>query len=177
MHIFLAILAILSAIAVWSWRLQMLGRAARHGRDAVKTAANLPRKMRFEHKARKTAVDITSDPREAASAIILAVAQAGDGVLEEEPRDFAPRLADLFGVTDAEASELAGRGDWLVRQVRTRDSLVRRMTEVVVTQVDYEAMDALSEQLEDIALENGEPNEEQVRLIGIYLKRAGIAAG
>ena len=51
MHILFAIIGIVTALSVWYWRAQAAARAAKDARELAKTAANLPRKLAFQHKA------------------------------------------------------------------------------------------------------------------------------
>ena len=71
MHILLALISLITFLAVWYWRIKMISGAARGGYEAAKTVANLPRKHGFRNKARKAGLRAVTDPREAAAIMML----------------------------------------------------------------------------------------------------------
>src|SRR5690606_12995385 len=80
MHIILAILGALGVAAMIAWRISIAIHAAREIGDAAQGLANLPRKMRFQSRARREGVEVIADPREAATLLMLSVARAGGEV-------------------------------------------------------------------------------------------------
>ncbi len=177
MHILLAIIGILSAAAIWWWRIKMIGSAARDVAQGAKTVANMPRRLGFRHKANRGALDVSDDPREAAMAIMLEVAKAAEAPGEAETSLMVDRARRTFSVTEAEAEEYLHRADWFVRQARTPDLLIRKMGGVLRGTVGPEQHTDVAEILEDLALINGQPTQEQTRLIGVYLRAVGIRVG
>ncbi len=175
MHILIAIVTIISAIGIWYWRLKMLSGAARDAADVAKTVANMPRRLRFAAMTRRSAADVTEDPIEAAFAILCAIALARDDEISSgETRVLLEAGRVRFRLAPADAEAVIARGEWLARQVPRPAGLVRRMTDVLIASVPREAQADLAELLEDVVLSEGEPSDEQVRLIGIYLKATGL---
>ena len=177
MHILLAIIGILSAAAIWWWRLKMMGAAARDVAKGAKTVANMPRRFGFQRRANRGALDASDDPREAAMAIMLEVAKAAEAPGETQTDLMIDRARRTFSVTEAEAEEYLHRANWFVRQARTPDQLIRRMAGVLRKTVGPEQHTDVAEILEDLALADGQPTPEQTRLIGVYLRAVGIRVG
>lgn len=177
MHILLVIFGVLSAAALWWWRIKMIGGAARDVARGAKTVANMPRRLGFKHRAGRSALEISDDPREAAMAIMLEVAKAADDPGEAETDLMLSRAMEIFRVSETEADEYLNRADWFTRQARNGDQLIRQMASTLRKTVAPEQHSDLGEVLEDLALVSGRPSPEQTRLIGVYLRAVGLRVG
>ena len=58
MHIIGILIGIIGFVAVWYWRLKMLGDVAKDGRKVAETIVNLPRRMMFKHRSGKGGLDV-----------------------------------------------------------------------------------------------------------------------
>ena len=176
MHILIMIIGIITAISVWYWRLQMLSRAARDGKDMLDTATNLPRKLSFQRKAGKGGLRLVNDPREAAAIIMLEIARAGGEVSREQKAVITARMMREFdlGVEDAEA--LITHAAWLTRQAPASDAVIRRMTDLILKTpgIGPKEIVDLDEMLVAVSEAEGEPSKEQLVLLQAYRDRAGV---
>ena len=115
MHIIVALLGILGFIAVWYWRLKMLQEVAKDGRKLAETVTNLPRKMRFKNKSGKGGLAVVDDPREAATILMLEIAQARGTLTEKQEAAIRGEVMHHFEFTEADANELISQAGWLSR--------------------------------------------------------------
>lgn len=152
----------------------MLSRAARDAGDAARTMANLPRRLGFRHMAGKTGLASVDDPREAAVVMMLEVARAGCEVTAEHKALMVRLIREHFALSAEDAGALLTQAAWLSRQAPAPDSTMRRMAAIVREQVGSKELQDLAEMLEDVALVEGEPREEQSGLIGVYLRAVGL---
>src|SRR5262245_38196752 len=86
MHILLALLAAAGAIGIILWRLHMATEAARGLTQAAEEAHGLFRRWKWRRKLAQDPLDLIQDRREAAVAMMIAVAQSDGAVTERERR-------------------------------------------------------------------------------------------
>ena len=176
MHIVAIIVGILSAIAIWSWRLQQAKRGAEEAGKLLETAANLPRRMRFQSKTRKGGLDAIEDPREAAAVMMMEVARGAGEVTAEHKAVMRAEIMQYFELSEAEADDLIAAAGWLGRDAPAPHAVMQKMSRFVL---DYPGLGPkqfvdLSNMLDEVALIEGGPFEEQVALIRIYREKAGL---
>lgn len=176
MHILLALVGVLTFIAVWYWRLRMITGAARHGYNAARKAAGRRRLPAPSH-GRRTGLSAVHDPREAAAIMMLEVARTPGGTISDK-RDAAIRaeMIDHFGFTPDQAEQLLAHAAWLTRQAPASRKIVEQMSRVVLaapdmTMKDY---DDLSSMLENVAVADGKVSSAERDLIQIWRNRAGL---
>ena len=109
MHIIGILIGIIGFVAVWYWRLKMLGDVAKDGRKVAETIVNLPRRMMFKHRSGKGGLDVVDDPREAATILMLEVAMAR-GRLTENQQAAIKRLNDA--IEEGYSSGISDAFDW-----------------------------------------------------------------
>lgn len=176
MHILLALIGIITFIAVWYWRIKMISGAARGGYEAAKTVANLPRKHAFKRKAGKTGLRSVRDPREAAAIMMLEIARTRGTVSDAQEAAIRAEMIENFGFTDAEAQDWLVEAGWRARQTPAPHAVMARMSDVVVRTpgMGPKEFDDLCAMLENVAVSDGQVSAEERDLIQIWRRKAGL---
>ncbi|MEO1475803.1 MAG: hypothetical protein AAFS13_05425, partial [Pseudomonadota bacterium] len=135
MHILIAILTALGALAAWYYRLKMIGGAAKDIGRVAERVANAPRKFAFMQRAAQTGLKSVDDPREAAAILMVLVAGGQGGkVLTDPQRDvIMAETAEHFELNDEEAEALLVHAQWMVRDVEVTSGVGERMARIVIT--------------------------------------------
>lgn len=127
MGIVAAILAILAGIGVVLWRIQAASEAARGAVDAASDAHSLYRRFLWGRKAARNPLDLFEDPREAAAAMMVALAQYDGALTADEQRTIVAEMQTAFTASTKDADELLARGRWLVRDAGDIDQTLKRL--------------------------------------------------
>lgn len=139
MQFILAILGALGGIGFFLWRMHMAASAAREIADAAGELANLPRKMGFKRKAGKRGIDLISDPREAAAALIVGAA-ASKGEVTKESRDaIGADLAALFEISREQADEILSLATWHIGALTDPLNAISKLSDLLVREVGTQA--------------------------------------
>jgi len=170
MHIVAIILGAIGFILFWYWRLKQLGDVAKDGQKALETVANLPRKMRFKHRSGKGGLDIVDDPREAATIIMLEVAQARSALTAKQSQTIRSNIMRLFEFDASDAEELVAQAGWLSRDAGAAHVVVRKMATFIskAPGMGNNEFSNLDRALLEIAECHGEATVEQIDLIEAY---------
>lgn len=177
MHILLTVLAILTAIGVWSWRLHMARRGLQEITDLAKTAANAPRRLAFRYRAGKGGIDLIEDPREAAAIMMMMVALARGGPLSARQSEvIEAEIASHFSFSAQEAEELAAHGAWIASSQLPGPAEMRRMSRLIVNapQLGPKEVVDLDSMLVAVSEAEGLPSRAQLGLLQIYRDMAGL---
>lgn len=178
MHIIIAILTLLSGLAIWYSRLKALGGAAKDIGRAAKRVRNAPRKYAFMHRAGKTGLKAVRDPMEA-GAILMVLAAGGHDekpLTDEQKTVFRQEACKIFQISNADAEDLLTHAVWMVRDVDLVSGVALRMAHVLKQSngigpaelVDmYEMLCAVSEA-------EGAPGEDQLRVLDLYKQKVGL---
>jgi len=175
-HIILGLIGILSFIAIWYWRLKMLGGAAREGMKMAEAAANLPRKMRFRNMTRKGGLDVVEDPREAAAILMLEIAQARGALTERQEAAIRAEIMQHFEFDEADAQSLITQAGWLARDAGASHTVMARMADFVLRSpgMGPEQLVDLDGMLVYISEAEGSPTGDQLDLLAIFRQKAGL---
>ena len=177
MQFLVAILGILVAIGVWSWRLRMARDGAREAVDLARSAANLPRRLAFKYRAGRNGLDLIDDPREAAAIMMMEVARARGGPLTERQNDaISDEIMRHFSFSQEEAHELVAHAAWVTNKAPLPQETMRRLSQKIVGDrylgpkevVDLDGM------LEAVSEAEGTPTRDQLALLQVYRDRAGL---
>lgn len=176
MHILAILIGIVSFVAVWYYRIKVLREAASDGKKVLETVANLPRKMGFKSRTAKAGLDVVDDPREAATILMLEVAQARGTLTSNQEAAIRAEIMHHFDFTESDASELMLQAGWLSRNGGASHIVVARMTDFVKQlpgMGDKELID-LDDMLVTVSEAEGEPVASQLDLISQFRQKAGI---
>ena len=173
MHILGMVIGILTVIGVWSYRLQMAKRGLDETRKFAEAARNLPRKKRFQ---RRDGIDAIEDPREAAAIMMMEIARAAGEVTAEHKAIMRVEIMQNFGLEEAEANELVVAAGWLGRDAVEPSIMMQKMTRLILStpSLGPEQFVDMSNMLDEVALIEGGPFDEQVSLIRIFREQAGL---
>lgn len=176
MHILGIILGIFTAIAVWSWRLQQAKRGAQEAGKIIETAANLPRKLRYQAKTRKGGLGSVEDPREAAAIMMMEVARGAGEVTAEHKAVMRAEIMQNFELSEQDAEDLVAAAGWLSRDAPAPHAVMQKMSRLVLNTpgLGPKQFVDLSNMLDEVALIEGGPFESQVELIRIFREKAGL---
>ena len=114
MHILLGILSALGVVALIVWRLNQAAHLARDVGDAAEETRGLFRRWAWRRKF-VNPIDQINDPREAASAMLVGVAQYHGAMREAEISQIRDGMMRAFGASRSQADELIAHGQWLTR--------------------------------------------------------------
>lgn len=172
MHIFLALIGILTFVAVWYWRLKLISGAARDGYKAAKGFADKRRRARPP----PASLARISDPREAAAVMMLEIARTRGAVSEQKKAAIRAEMIDHFGFSDAEAGDLIRRAGLLTRKTPPPKVVMSRMGEVIVRSpgMGPKEFDDLCAMLENVAVADGRVSAEETDLIQVWRRKAGL---
>ena len=176
MHIILGIIAIITAISVWYWRMQQVKGAAEELGKVAETAANLPRKLAFRYKSGKNGLALIEDPREAAAIMMMEVARARGEVTLSQKDVIAEEIMRHFEFTAGEADDLVTHAGWVSRDTPIPHAVMEKMSKLIVNSpalgprqiVDMDGM------LVAVSEADGLPTPEQMDLIQIFRNKAGL---
>ena len=174
---FIAILVgFLGFIAVWYWRLRMLSQVAKDGRKVVETVANLPRKMRFKNKSGKGGLAVVDDPREAATILMLEIAQARGTLTAKQEATVRGEIMHHFEFPEGDASQLIAQAGWLSRNAGASHIVMSKMTDFERNRpgmTNKELVD-LDGMLVVVSEAEGDPTDSQLDLLTIYRDKTGL---
>ena len=176
MHILLGLIGIITFIAVWYWRLKMISGATRDGLDAAKGAANLPRKMKFQHRARKQGLSVVTDAREAAAVMMMEIARTRGAITEKQDAAMKSEMIAHFGFTEPQAEEMIAQAGWLSREAPAPQSVMARMSDVILRSpgMGPKEFDDLCAMLENVAVADGKVTTVERDLIQVWRRKAGL---
>lgn len=170
------IVGFLGFIAVWYWRIKTMQSIAKDGRDLAETVVNLPRKMRFKNKAGKGGLKVVDDPREAATILMLEIAQARGTLTERQEAAIRGEVMHHFEFTEADANSLIAQAGWLSRNGGAAHVVMSKMTDFIrntpgMTGKELVDLDGM---LVAISEAEGDPTESQLDLLTIYREKTGL---
>jgi len=121
-------------------------------------------------------LDAIEDPREAAAIMMMEVARAAGEVTVEHKTIMRVEIMQNFELTETEANELVTAAGWLGRDAIAPYVVMQKMTRLILNtpSLGPEQFVDLSNMLDEVALIEGGPFEEQVSLIRIFREQAGL---
>ena len=128
MHILLALLGAASTIGVILWRLRGAADAAHEVVDAADGVRLFFRRSKWRRKVHFDMLKKIDDPREAAAAMMVAIAEQDGFLTERMSETLVGMMAAEFQVGDREADELMQRGRWLAKDAGDLGQFLRRLS-------------------------------------------------
>jgi uncharacterized tellurite resistance protein B-like protein len=159
MHILAAIASVLGIIGVILWRLHMATWAAKGLAETADDASGLFRRWRWQRKLAKNPLDLVQDPREAAVAMMVAVAQSDGAMTDREQQAIMAELVARIGATERQAQELLAHGRWLTRDVRDVDHCLDKLASLIKRQCSPEQKRDVMQMLYSVANVEGHTGE------------------
>jgi len=159
MHILVAIVTMLGIIGVILWRLHMAAEAAKGLAETANDARGLFRRWRWQRKFAGNPLDLVEDPREAAVAMMVAVAQSDGAMTDRERQVIKAELVARIGATEGQADELLAHGRWLTRDVRDIDYCLDKLAPLIKRQCSPDQNRDVLAMLSSVANAEGDPGE------------------
>jgi len=179
MHILIAVFTVITGLATWYLRLKAIGTAARDVGKFAQKARNAPRKMAFMHKASKTGLKGVTDPREAGTIlmVLVASARAGQALSPDYSDLIEAEVGKVFYIDSEQAKDLVTHAVWMVRDVELVSGVVLRMTDVIkrTPGMGPPELTDLYEMLVAVSEMTGEPDEDQLHILGLYRNKVGLS--
>ncbi|HRD77799.1 MAG TPA: TerB family tellurite resistance protein [Hyphomicrobiaceae bacterium] len=159
MHIIAALVAAAGVVLFILYRMQQAATAARDVAEAASDLSGLFRSWNWRRRANVNPLDAIEDPREAAAALMVALAQYDGAVTEAESRVIVGEMTKHFGATASEAGELLARGRWLAPERADVGELMRRLKRVIEAKCGPKERRELIAMLRAVANASGTPDE------------------
>ena len=161
-HILAGIVTVLGIIGVVLWRLHMAAVAAKGLAETANDARGLFRRWRWQRKFASNPLDLVQDPREAAVAMMVAVAQSDGAMTDRERQVIITELVARIGATERQAEELLAHGRWLTRDVRDIDHCLDKLAPLIKRQCSPEQYSDVLQMLNKVASAEAQPGEIEV---------------
>lgn len=175
MSIVAALLAAMGAVGILLWRLNQASDAAKGLLETAQDTRGFFRRMAWQRKATKNPLDTLTDPREAAAAMMAAIAQWDAAVSDRELDMMRTQMREHFQSSPEQANELLATGRWLARDVTDLGAFLRRASPIVLAKCTPRERQDLLVMLGAVANTEGRPNElitQELALLTDYYKRA-----
>ena len=127
MHILSALGAAIGVALFFLWRMQQASNAVRDVASAAGEVQGLFRRWSWRRRANVNPLDMVDDPREAATAMMVVVAQTDGALTGKERGTIMALVSEHFGATSRQAEELLARGRWLVQNSVDASEVFRRL--------------------------------------------------
>lgn len=155
MHILALIASVVGVALFVLWRMQQAANATRDIAEAAGEVQGLFRRWQWGRKANVNPMDIVEDPKEAAAAMMVAIAQADGPLTAAEQTAILAAMREEFDVGEPVAVELLARGRWLVRNSTDPGNPLRRLARPILKSLGPPERHALIAMLEKIARIDG----------------------
>ena len=147
MTILAGLVALIGVVATLLWRINMAADATRGAAEAVGDASGAVRRFFWRRKNNRTPIEAIEDPREAAAAMMAALAEYDGALTEKEEVVILAQMQGHFGADDKLGRELLAHGRWLAKDVRDLDQFLRRAARPVEQKCTMEEKRDLIEML------------------------------
>lgn len=171
MGILLGLLAAIGAVGVLLWRVNMAADAVKGLGETAKDARGLVRGWSWRRKFAKDPLDLAQDPREAAIAMMAAIAQSDGAMTERERRAILAEIVQKFETPAKQAEELLAHGRWLARDVRDVDYCFKKLVPILRRACKPDQIRDVIEMVARAASADGEPGAAERESIAL-LKRS-----
>jgi uncharacterized tellurite resistance protein B-like protein len=145
MSILMGFLALMGTLGVILWRLNAAADAAKGLVETADDARGLFRRWKWRKKFADNPLDLIQDPREAAAAMMTALAQADGPLTDRERVVIVTEISRSFSVSAKQAEEFLAHARFLTRDVKDLDTCLRRLAPKIKSScTPEEAMDLLA---------------------------------
>ena len=123
--------ALIAVVLGLLWRVNSAATAVRGLTEAAEDAHGFWRRMLWRRRLANDPLELVKDPREAAAAMMFAVAEADGALTAAEQAAILAEMRGKLQTTEAHVQELAARGRWVVRDVRDLDRCLTKLDRVL----------------------------------------------
>lgn len=177
MSIIAALLAAMGVVGVLLWRLNQASDAAKGLLETAEDTRGFFRRMAWRRKSGKNPLDTVTDPREAAAAMMAAIAQWDAAISDRELDAIRAQVRQYFGANEEQANELLAMGRWLSRDTADIGSFLRRASTCVIAQCSPRERQDLLAMLNAVANAEGKPRDvlqQELKRFSDYLSTAAV---
>ena len=174
MHILLGLIGLLSTIGVVLYRINQARRGAESLIDIAGEAANLPRKLKFRAKTRKKGLAIVTDPREAATILMLGVVKVTGEVTATHNAQIRKLVETGFDLGPEDSEELLSRAVWILSDLNDPGNAINPMMDIISTHVGTDEMQGFLGMMKDVIAVDGEQKPVQRSFMTRCRGRAGL---
>ncbi len=155
MHILAGLVAAIGALLLILWRIQQASHAVRDIGEAAEDARGLFRRWAWRRKSSANQLDLVSDPREAAVAMMAATAEFDGALTERERATIIRSITETFGASSKQAEELLAQARWLTKTGTDLSETYRRLLPVIRKSCDARELQELIAMLRAVAEADG----------------------
>jgi hypothetical protein len=160
MHILAIVGAVIGGLAIWYWRIKMLGDAGRDAVDLVGRARGAYRMKKFRKAAEGSVLSAIDDPALAATIFLFTL--AGERPAGTQPATTLVRFEVGDIVTPDKLDETVAYAEWAARSVADPRDCVRRFTSLWREKLTADERADLMEMAANIAGPSPEPHQQPV---------------
>jgi uncharacterized membrane protein YebE (DUF533 family) len=131
MQFLIAIVGLMGVIGVILYRMNQAAEATRDATEAVRDLGHMARRWGWRSKFAKDALEFVTDPREAAVAALVAMAQADGALTERERALILEQTQKITGGTLEQAEQMLAHARWSVRDVRDVNKCFSKLAPVL----------------------------------------------
>ncbi len=165
MHILAILLSVLGALGFIFWRMHSASQAAREIIDTADEARGFWRRLQWGRKVSVNPLDAIEDPREAAAAMMVVLAQSDGEMTERERTAILGLLVETFQANGRQAEEFLAHARWLVRDSRDPDNCFRRVQALLRKKLQPGERRDLVAMLRKVADADGKPGAVETEAI------------
>lgn len=177
MPVLIGILTVIGVIAVILWRIYVAAQRARQIGEAVGDARRFVRRTRWKGRANERQAQRVDDPREAAAAMMVALAQSDGALTDKEQTAICERMRAHFEADAATATDLLGRGRWLARDIGDLNAFMRRMLPPIQARCTLQEQRDLVAMVTAVAEAEGPAGPIQQDAVGFVSRQLGLGPG
>jgi len=159
MHILLGLLSAAAIILVIVRRLKQATDVARGAGEIARDAHGFFRGLAWKRQAGKNILNTVEDPREAAAALLVAIAQYPGAMTEAETDTIRSNMMATFEASAAQADELIAHGQWLTKGAGDIGSLFRMLASVIERTCDMHQKQELINMLRETAIHRAQSSD------------------
>jgi len=164
MHILAGLVSLLAVVSVIAYRLYLVSQAAQGLADMAGGVQKHIRKRRWQKKLGDPLREI-DDPRLAAAAMMVALAQSDSQLSEREEAVITAQMKARFDVDDTLAAELLAHARWLVRDVGEPENCFLKVRPIILKTCGPKERAELTQMMTAVA-EAGSDTDAQHATVG-----------
>lgn len=160
MHIILGLISFIGVILFAIWRINLALQASREIVDAAQDAKGFFRRRKWNKKVNADLIQQIEDPREAATAMMVAVAETDGPMTESERTQILDIITGTFEATSKQAIELLAHGRWISKDAGDLTSYLGRFKKIIMKTCDEQQKAELIEMLYKVGKADGSISDE-----------------
>lgn len=160
MHILAGLVSFLTIAGVVLWRLHLASQVAQDLADMAGGVQKHIRKRRWQKKLGDPLREI-NDPRVAATAMMVALAQADNPLSEREEAVISAQIGSYFNADDTLTAELLAHARWLVRDVTEPENCFLKVRPIILDSCGPKERGELIDMMSAVAAAGSDPETQR----------------